>query len=149
MVRGLFVTLSLILLSSNSLFAVKSYQETLKKVEKMLAEEASDPTSTSSVLQRENWVRLRKNGGIIQASRPAYGCKRMDEYAELMAFIMYGNGKEPDDSSCWSLKNGTAVRLVKGPICNQSNEVCKFKATGISNALTRSFFTSVHAINPN
>lgn len=98
--------------------------------------------------KRERWVRLRKNGGTIYASKPVYGCKDINDYRQLMAYIR-GAGTEPDNDACWTLDIHTQVLLTDDPECYSSKEICKFRLAGLRGSFSKKFFTSTHAVRPN
>ena len=97
-------------------------------------------------IRRDDWLRLQRDGGVIEARKTVYGCDTLENYARIMAYILYGSGEPPDKENCWIIANGTKVELVDGPICGARNEICKFSKSGIGGLFGTDFYTSIHAV---
>ena len=105
-------------------------------------------SETQAKKNRDNWVRLRQNGGVINTTRTVHVCAKIYDYGQMMSFILYGTDSEPEEGACWILKSGTEVKLVSGPICNKANEICKFRTSGILNSFSKGFYMSIYAARP-
>jgi hypothetical protein len=100
---------------------------------------------------RRRWAIIVTQGAAVSPrAREVYGCRTLEAFGQMMAFILYGEGRQPPLGQCWILEPGMRVVLANPslPNCDASRSACEFRREGLAGRFQAAFFTTVHALQP-
>jgi hypothetical protein len=106
------------------------------------------PVKQGFVLAQLDIENKYAKGGIVKAQGTVYACNSVENYVKLLTYILRGKGQAPRGKACWILPKGTEIKLVSGPVCDQTNQICEFSKSGFVGFFHPNFYTSIQAIKP-